>query len=193
MIGYLKGRVVHIESSKIILDVQGLGYEVNFSVHNINLSVNDSIELYVVQKTSDYGASLYGFLTISEKKIFESLDNIKGIGSKAIFSMMTFLSIKSIEDLHNVRLEDLTPLPGIGKTTAQKFLLGLSTKLKKEFSLENDIKQSGLEDSYKDIVDLLVDWGIKKKDVIDFFHTHNIALKQMKSQEIIKFALKELK
>src|SRR5687768_13698099 len=128
MIAYLKGKIKYTDTKVIILDVQNVGYEINFLNNFTRSDFGSDLEVYIVQKFSEYGVSLFGFSTMEERIIFEVLDNIKGIGSKSIYAIMSLLEIRTASDLQKISLNDLVGLPGIGKSTGQKFLLGLSTK-----------------------------------------------------------------
>ncbi len=196
MIGYIKGKLIWFEQNKAILEANGVGYEINYLNVFTFSELNNVFSLYVVQKFSEYGVSFYGFETIEEKLIFEALENIKGIGSKTIFIIMSNLKIKKVSDLHGIKLDDLIGLPGIGKSTAQKFLLALSNKIKKEFEFEKEVEHPGnslLEKKYKNEIDLLTEWGMRKNDIVNLIKSNIGELEGLSSEKFIKFALKNLK
>lgn len=193
MIGFLKGKIIYRDSSRVIINVKNTGYEVYFRLHSEEYNLHEEIPLYIVQKYSEYGVSLYGFKSIDEKIIFEILDSIKGVGSKAIFAIMNALDITSPSQLKNLKLDELTKVPGVGKSTAQKFLLGLSSKLKKDFVIEDDEpakSKDKIDVQFKNEIALMVEWGMKKSDIIDFIKENKDSLEGKKSEEIIKFILK---
>jgi holliday junction DNA helicase RuvA len=195
MIGYLKGKIQYADTQKVLLNVQNVGYEITYFNHFAFSDFGTDLELYIVQKYSEYGVNLFGFDTVEQKNIFEILDSIKGVGSKAIFAMMDSLKVMSPSQLQTITLDQLVKVPGVGKSTAQKFLLGLSGKLKKDFVFEdiqdNNLK-SKLENDYKGEVDLLIEWGMRKADILSFIKTNKEVLEGKSSQEIIQYVLKNI-
>jgi Holliday junction DNA helicase RuvA len=194
MIGFLKGTIVWADQRNIILSINGLGYEVNCYNEFTTSDLGKEIALFITQKISEYGQSLFGFKTIEEKIIFESLDSIKGLGSKVVFTIMSELKVSGISDLQNLNLDQLVKLPGVGKSTAQKFLLGLSNKLKKEFDLEK-LKETSADfaSKYKGEIDLLVEWGMKKSELLDFLKENSEFIEGKSSESIIQLVLKNFR
>lgn len=194
MIGYLEGKVIWADQSNLIISVNGLGYEVNFSNEFSSSDFGNELKIFITHKKSEYGESLFGFSTLQEKIIFESLDSIKGVGSKVIFTIMSQINIKSFSDLQDLKLDDLVKLPGVGKSTAQKFLLGVSNKLKKEINLEEieGTTKENIEDRYKGEIELLVEWGIKKTQLLSYLKENNHLLADKDSSLIIQTVLKNL-
>lgn len=195
MIGYLSGRIVWANKNNIILDVNGVGYEVNYKN---NITVGDfgtSKKIFITRRISDFGEAQYGFDSVQEKLIFETLLTIKGIGPKAISQIMHDLGIKTIGDLKQITLDKLVKVDGVGKTTAQKFLLGLSTKLKTEFDMEkiNSSDEKNIENKFDDVINVLVEWGVKKKNIIEFLHKNIDVVEKMKTEKVIEYVLKNMK
>lgn len=195
MIGYLSGRIVWANKNNIILDVNGVGYEVNYKN---NITVGDfgtSKKIFITRRISDFGEVQYGFDSVQEKLIFETLLTIKGIGPKAISQIMHDLGIKNIGDLKQITLDKLVKVDGVGKTTAQKFLLGLSTKLKTEFDMEkiNSSDEKNIENKFDDVINVLVEWGVKKKNIVEFLHKNIDVVEKMKTEKVIEYVLKNMK
>jgi holliday junction DNA helicase RuvA len=195
MISYLEGKLIWSDKSSVIVSPAGIGYEVNYENSYVVSEYGSIVRLFITHKISEYGESLYGFLTIDEKIIFDQLENIKGIGSKAIFTIMSSLQIKTISDLQNISLDQLVKLPGVGKATAQKFLLALSGKLKKEFSLEyqDEAKNKDIETLYKSEIELLVEWGMKKSELVAYLRDNSEVLAETNSDKLIRRVLKDFK
>ena len=194
MIGYLEGKLVWASQDMVIISVQGLGYEVNYK-NNFALSdLGSDLKLYIVHKISEYGQNLFGFSSSIEKVIFENLDNIKGIGSKIIFGIMSEKEIRTFSDLQTLTLDELVKIPGVGKSTAQKFLLALSNKLKKEISLdeiEANNESNNLEKIYENEINVLVEWGINKKSVLAYLKENKSQLSNYDGRLLIQNILKE--
>jgi Holliday junction DNA helicase RuvA len=176
----------------VIISANGIGYEIAYPNNYVVSEYGETRRLFLSHKVSEYGESLFGFASIEEKIIFEQLENLKGIGSKAIFTIMSILEIRTIADLQNISLDQLVKLPGVGKTTAQKFLLALSNKLKKEFNLEYQDKaaQKDVESEYKNEIALLVEWGMKKSELIHYIKENKPQLEGKNSDQVIQHLLK---
>jgi Holliday junction resolvasome RuvABC DNA-binding subunit len=84
---------------------------------------------------------------------------------------------------------------GVGKASAQKFILAVSNKIKKEVDVQKlaSENKSTVDSQYSNVIDLLVDWGVKKADVIKCIKENKEKLSSMKTEEIIQFLLKELR
>ncbi|MFW5719708.1 MAG: Holliday junction branch migration protein RuvA [Candidatus Dojkabacteria bacterium] len=195
MIGYISGTVVWVEPARVIMNAGGVGYEVVFQNRLTREDQGNELALYICHKISEYGETMYGFLTMEEKLIFETLDDIKGVGSKVVYSIITGAQVKSFSDLQNISLDELVKLNGVGRATAQKFLLGLSNKLKKEIDLEKLTQENGKRQrplQFAQEIETLVSWGMKRKDLETFVTEHEAEIKGMNSEQFIKHALKHL-
>ena len=94
MIGYLTGTVVYSDSNKsIVLTAQGVGYEVSTSTQ---LVPNRDVSLYVSHIIREQSQDLYGFESIEDKKFFEMLLDVNGIGPKSAFSLVSHLGVEQI-------------------------------------------------------------------------------------------------
>lgn len=196
MIAYLNGKLIWADKNGVILSVNGLGYEIAFTNEYIISDFGKNLELFISHKISEYGQTLFGFKSIDEKIIFEELNNIKGVGSKVIFVAMSALNLDSWSKIQTLKLDDLVKINGVGKATAQKLLLGISTKLKKDFDLGATVSKTTIkevEKKYSDVISMLEEWGIKKKNLIEFFTINDSELEGKTSEKIIEYTLKNLK
>lgn len=132
MIGWLRGDVVRIgRDGTIVIDVQGVGYEVNVATNGpSNYAVGDNVSLHVHTHVRDDAIVLYAFTSFEERQTFELLLSTPGVGpSTALGALATF----SPHELATaIALEDVSALatiPGIGKKTAARLVLELSGKL----------------------------------------------------------------
>ncbi len=132
MIGYLTGKLIQKAPTRLLLDVSGVGYELN-----IPLSTYDKVgELGQIVKVHTYMHvrenvhQLFGFATEEERDIFELLISVSGVGPKMA---LTILSGTSVEDLKSTvaseDIEKLTNIRGIGKKTAMRVTLELREKV----------------------------------------------------------------
>ena len=131
MFYYLNGTVAEIGQSCIILDVGGIGFEVNTSLQTIsNLKSGNQAKLYISESVGENNFDLYGFSELKEKRFFELLISVSGVGPKAAISLLSSLRTDSmILAIVNDDIKTLTAAPGIGKKIAQRILLELKDKL----------------------------------------------------------------
>lgn len=132
MIAFLRGRVLDKHPNRLIVDVQGVGYEVHVPLSTY-YDVGDEgadVSLRVHTHVREDALHLYGFLTALEQQLFERLIGISGIGPKLAISVLS--GIDPHELVGAVTRGDvarLTAIPGIGKKTAERIVLELRDRL----------------------------------------------------------------
>ena len=132
MIGRLTGILVEKNPPQILLDVQGVGYEVDVPMSTFyNLPLPGArIVLFTHLVVREDAHLLFGFGSESERRAFRMLTKISGIGARTALSVLSGLSVAELANA--VTLQDagrLTKVPGIGKKTAERLLLELKDKL----------------------------------------------------------------
>lgn len=193
MIGYLSGNLIFVNPLAVLVNVNGVGYEVNFRNEFTTSDLGSKVELFVSHKFSEFGQVLYGFKTIEEKLLFENLASIKGIGPKTVYSIVSELKITNYTDLRDLKLEPLMKVGGVGKSTAQKFLLGLSSKLKSEFVMETGTDKDKVKNEFAEEIQMLMGWGMKKTDLIDFMCKNYDEISGKDREKVIQYVLKFMK
>lgn len=150
MLYYLIGTVSEIGQSSIILEVGGIGFQVNTSLQTISdVKTGSQVKLYISESIGENNYDLYGFSEQREKRFFELLVSISGVGPKAAISVLSVMNTDEL--VHAVMTDDikaLTAAPGIGKKIAQRILLELRDKLGAELpnlasSISDSVKQPG--------------------------------------------------
>ena len=132
MIGRLTGTLLEKQPPQIVVDVAGVGYEVDVPMSSFyNLpAIGEKVALVTHFVVREDAQQLYGFLTQKERAAFRELIRISGVGPKLALSVLSGLSV---DDLANcIALQEagrLTKVPGIGKKTAERLLLELKGKL----------------------------------------------------------------
>jgi Holliday junction DNA helicase RuvA len=132
MIGRLSGTLVEKNPPQILLDVQGVAYEVDVPMSTFyNLpGLGDALTLFTHLVVREDAHLLFGFGSESERRAFRQLIRISGIGARTALSVLSGLSVAELAQA--VTLQDagrLTKIPGIGKKTAERLLLELKDKL----------------------------------------------------------------
>ena len=132
MIAKLTGQLIAKTPSYIILDVQGVGYEllIPLSTYFALPEPQDSLSLNVFTHVREDAIQLFGFLTFPEKDAFVMLTNISGVGGKLALSVLSTLSVSDLVEAIQKNDEDkLSSVPGIGKKSASRIALELKDKI----------------------------------------------------------------
>lgn len=134
MIAYLKGKLVSKEPTHIIIDVNGIGYLVHISLNTFsNLKDKEDCLIYTYLHVREDAHTLFGFLSEAEKHMFLSLLSINGVGPSTALMVQSSLSPAEI---HQAIVEEdvsrIKSVKGIGEKTAQRIILELKDRFKKE-------------------------------------------------------------
>jgi Holliday junction DNA helicase RuvA len=132
MIGRIHGRLLEKHPPQIVVDVNGVGYEVDVPMSTFyNLPATGAeVSLYTHLAVREDAHQLYGFATETERHAFRQLLKISGIGARTALSVLSGMSVSDLREA--VVSQDsgrLTKIPGIGKKTAERLLLELRDKL----------------------------------------------------------------
>lgn len=140
MIAFVKGRLAHKEATHVIIEVNGIGYEIFISLATYSkIKDEESCMLYTHFHVKEDSQALYGFLSEADKSNFLDLISISGIGPTTAMVMQSSLSTSEIiAAIVNEDVKTIQQIKGIGAKTAQRVVLELKDKLRKEgFSAEN--------------------------------------------------------
>ncbi len=135
MIAYIKGLVTNISLNSIIIENNGIGYEVFFSRPE-KVSLNQEILIYTYQKVAEDELSLYGFLSREDLTFFSKLLSVKGIGAKSAINILSKTNLNSLVNaIESGDQNYLKTINGIGAKSAGQIVLDLKGKL--DFVSEN--------------------------------------------------------
>lgn len=169
MIGRLSGRLLAKQPPSILLDVNGVGYEIDVSMNTFcDLpALNTPITLHIHMSVREDGHFLYGFLNESERIAFRQLVKISGVGARLALAVLSGLSVDELAA--TVVSQDVacfTRIPGIGKKTAERLLLELKGKLDGVTNTTSALPtgQPTTKDSLQDAVDALVALGYNARE-----------------------------
>ena len=134
MIGHLRGKVISKKPGRVLIDVQGVGYDVVVPSSYLSkpITVSGEVSFFVYTHVSADLLQLYGFFTEGEKDLFQVLLSISGIGPKVALTLLSEISPKELGQVvltNNVNR--LTSIQGIGKKTAERLVLEMKEKIKK--------------------------------------------------------------
>ncbi|MDI4634242.1 Holliday junction branch migration protein RuvA [Pelomonas sp. V22] len=188
MIGRLTGVIAEKSPPLVLIDVQGVGYEVDVPMSTFyNLgNLGDKVSLLTHFVVREDAQILFGFLTAEERATFRQLIKISGVGPKMALSLLSGLSVAELSQA--VSTQDsgrLVKVPGIGKKTAERLLLELKGKLGPDLALPASVAN----DKQADILQALIALGYSDKEA-------GAALKALPPDvgvsEGIKLAMKKL-
>ncbi|MFL6195708.1 MAG: Holliday junction branch migration protein RuvA [Thermoanaerobaculia bacterium] len=164
MIGYLQGTLLKAEPDRLLLDVQGVGYEVHIPLstwYEVEKRRNERIRLFVHTHMREDGITLYGFWTEREKQIFGRLIGVSGIGPR--LAQVTLSGMPPDDLLSAIARGDLgrlATIPGVGKKTAERMVLELRDKMR-ELAAGLSEAASEAAPADPDVVSALVNLGYK--------------------------------
>lgn len=141
MIAYIKGKLTYIQDDSVILDVQGVGYEIICANPFVfQSSLNEEVLIHTYHHVREDIQSLYGFKSEDEKYLFTKLISVSGIGPKSGLAIQGSVDVS--EFIAAVEHEDekyLIQFPGVGKKTARQIILDLKGKLNSLLSVTSPI------------------------------------------------------
>lgn len=197
MIAYLEGRLVEKSPTQLVLDINGVGYEIKIPLSTYDKLGEDGSKAKILtyQYVREDTLQLFGFATPEEKNLFELLITITGIGPKTALGILSSISVNDFQrSIVSEDLDSLTNISGIGKKTAQRLIVELKEKISgEEFRFKKDI-------GFKERSELiLVEEAIKALISLGFHKAHareavkkakGEAEKKLKLEELIKKALR---
>ncbi len=132
MIGCLIGEVLALEAPTVLLNVNGVGYEVDTPLSTFcQLQKTQKVTLWTHMVVREDAQQLYGFLEAQDKVIFRTLLKVNGVGPKMALGILSTLSVELL--VHTVENEDINTLikvPGVGKKTAERLMIELRDRFK---------------------------------------------------------------
>jgi holliday junction DNA helicase RuvA len=138
MIAYLKGKLIHKDPSHAIIEVNGVGYQVNISLNTFaEIKDKEDIKLSTYFHVREDAQVLFGFATEAEKQMFQYLISVNGVGPSTALVVLSYLPPEELKSA--IVREDaaaLQAVKGIGGKTAQRLILELKDKLKRETAEE---------------------------------------------------------
>lgn len=176
MIYSLKGKITRVDDNIIVVDVNGVGYEVCCSFNTIDdLVRKQEAIVYTHMAVREDAVSLFGFSSLEEKRMFMHLISVSGIGPKMAITILSGMSVQGLASaVVNQNISLLTKIKGLGKKTAERVVLELKEKVDtvvKQGSgpmdgFENTAAEVMLTNEMNDAIAVLVELGIKKEEAI---------------------------
>ena len=165
MIAHLSGTLLSREPQLVVIDVNGVGYEVHvplstfYEVGEVGSSVRLRIHTHVREDT----LQLFGFKSLQEKSAFEHLTSVSGVGPRLALTILSGMSVEElIPAIRQSNSTRLCLIPGVGKKTAERLVVELRDKLARTAPDEPRPQVSGTASLQEDVVSALVNLGYPK-------------------------------
>jgi Holliday junction DNA helicase RuvA len=198
MIGFLRGYLLEKHPDRLLVDVQGVGYEVAvpLSTFYVLPDAGGAVTLRVHTHVREDHIALYGFATLLEQQLFQRLIGVSGIGPKIALAALS--GIDPAELVRAVRTADiarLTSIPGIGRKTAERINLELKDKLPAamDAGAATTAQESADGNARADLLSAMVNLGYQRGPAEKSIDAAFKALgESAKFEAILKYALKSL-
>ena len=173
MISFLVGTIEEKYENTLVLDVNGVGYELQISNNSLVAlpDVNETTKVYTYLHVKEDGIALFGFATQEEKGIFMKLITVSGVGPKMAISILSGMKISDL--IVAISREDvslLAKIKGLGKKTAERICLELKDKISAVgygtdlFNYKENLENFYDENALNDAVETLINLGVNKND-----------------------------
>ncbi len=138
MIAHIQGKLTEKTPTEVIIDCDGVGYQINISLHTYSLLPNsDHIKLFTYLQIKEDSHTLFGFVEKSEREIFKMLLSVSGIGASIARTMLSSIDPKQIiQAIGSGDVGTIQSIKGIGVKTAQRTILDLKEKVLKLYDLD---------------------------------------------------------
>ncbi|OGU27418.1 MAG: Holliday junction DNA helicase RuvA [Ignavibacteria bacterium GWA2_35_9] len=191
MIGFLNGSIISIKPTKLLLDVNGVGYLVNISINTFeNISDKKEISLHIYTSVKEDSITLFGFYSETEKEMFELLISVSGIGPKLALNVLSGIQVDDLKTaIEAGNISRIVAIPGVGRKTAERVVLELRSKVDKIIEMESR------GDSYSiksEAVSALTTLGYNYKTAESAVRDILSSAKDISLEELIKKALGNL-
>ncbi|MCC9136338.1 Holliday junction branch migration protein RuvA [Pontibacter silvestris] len=195
MIAYIDGKLTHKDPTYVIIDINGIGYQIKISLSTYSSLPNgERCKLHTYLHIKEDAHTLYGFTTVAEKDTFLHLISISGVGPNTGLMILSSLSVEEVQQaIVREDVRTIQQVKGIGAKTAQRVILELKDKLKKEVLVADSttVSSSAYNTNRSEALSALVTLGFAK-NVAE--KTLDAIIKReggnLNVEELIKFALK---
>lgn len=153
MIAHVFGKAAEKFNSSVIIDVAGVGYEVQVAAGDFDaIHIDNQVKLYTYHQVTENAENLYGFSSLAAKKLFELLITVQGVGPKAALAILSLGMAEQVRNaIANGDTTYVVKASGVGKKTAERVIVdlsdkvGLATKYDTPIQTEIDTSDEALE------------------------------------------------
>lgn len=166
MISYLRGLLLEKHPNQAIVDVGGVGYDVTIpvSAYSSLPELGGEVRFYIHTHVREDALSLFGFVSPSDKALFEKLITVSGIGPKLAITALSGMAAGELaSSIRSGALEQLVKIPGVGKKTAERLVLELRDKLDLPgLPLKDSAPKQQFDASEEDVISALMNFGASR-------------------------------
>ncbi len=194
MIAFVKGNFAVKTPARLVVDVNGVGYELHISLNTYAaISNQDSGQLFTYLHITENAHTLFGFADLAEKELFMQLISVSGVGASTARMMLSGMKPAEItRAIVQGNTKQLEAIKGIGKKSAERLIVELRDKLGKQ-SLDSPITGFSAPQNETDAINALISLGIGRVMAEQAVKKVLLASPDMQSlEEIIKLSLKNL-
>ncbi len=191
MIGYLTGKIISKKPTEILLDVNGVGYQINITTVTFeSISSEESVSLYTYLSVKEDSLTLYGFSTLAEKDMFKLLIGISGIGPKLAQSILSGIQIDDLKSaIQEGNLSRIIAVPGIGRKTAERLIVELRDKVEATIDMSGETSFSSVR---SDAIAALTNLGYNKNKADKIIRSIINTEPEIQIEDLIRKALAAL-
>ncbi len=196
MYAYIEGVVDEVLEAALILDHDGIGYEILMPASDLGELVGrrDHIRIYTIFSATENGVFLYGFLNKEEKELFSLLISVNGVGPKAAISILGTLSCEQLRfAIAGEDAKTISQAPGIGPKSARRIILDLKDKIDFTLAVEEHVSSSSaVGGSVRgDAIEALVALGYSSSEAFKALSDVELT-DDTTAEELIRIALRNL-
>lgn len=191
MIAFINGILIEKNENEVVIDVSGIGYSVGVSTNTVSSlpSEGNTVKVFTYTHVREDEISLFGFLSLEEKKLFLKLIEVNGVGPKSAMGIMSGISVGEL--LNAIVSEDygmLQKIKGLGRKTAERIVLELKDKVSptEAIVMSVDVNTSALNEA----IEVLVSLGISKNQAL--ISARQFASKSETAEEIVQNVLQNM-
>lgn len=192
MIGHIEGKLIYNNEDNIIVEVNGVGYQIKVPNLYPSDDLNKKLELFIHTYIREDAMDLYGFETPEEKKLFKTLLSVSRVGPSAAMNILSSLSYERfINAILSENVAVLKEVSGIGPKTAQRLILELKSKIEDmlpEMQLDKNKQISGYDEN---LYEALTQLGYTKREIDNVIDDIDLD-SELKLEEKIKKVLSYL-
>lgn len=190
MIGWLSGKLRAKHPPAILLDVAGVGYEVEIPMTTFYdlPALGSPLELFIHHVSREDASLLYGFARDSDRSLFRMLIRINGVGPKMALGILSGMNAEQFSHcVQNNDASSLVQLPGVGKKTAERLIIEMRDKLDKPSEGDTLIPEASVADSRQEAISALLALGYKQAEASK--RVNSVAAGADSCEDIIRLAL----
>lgn len=192
MISRLTGILLEKQPPHVLIDLQGIGYEVQVPMTTFYQlpEINQKVTLYTHFVVREDVQALYGFHDHDHRSVFRQIIKTSGIGPKMGLAILSGMNAQELmQHIQNQDIAQLTKIPGIGKRTAERLLVEMRDKFSENISSSFNVALQS-NDPQQEAISALVALGYRAQDAVGCIA--KIATPAHSSQDLIRLALQQL-